>query len=254
MRTTEKLATTGKPSNNGMIFDIEPQTITNLQSEYLELRSPRFLVMRCIDTAGFLRPGTQGSCQLLVFSYGNWIYFRGSSPFVQVLLDEDPDRYRRIEALLRFRLTPSPIQRAERDMIAPGRLAVQKTGEWLAASNEWDLAERPVNVAAWISRLRAKHLHTSSTDRRERQHDFARRVLEQVWKDPAAAQAVGRGFNSLTQKSPGDRDDLLRWLYESGRNAPGSAPGAKMPAIVEEALGSFVVQGPPCSAIRPIVN
>jgi hypothetical protein len=254
VRTTEKLERTGQPSGNGMAFKIDEKSGMDLQAEYRKRLSPRLQITRCVDTGGLVHDGIRGGNHLLVFSYGDWLLVRGASPPIQAMLEEDPGRYEAITDFVRFRVCPTPMQLAERALIAPGHLAISQTAKWLDTSQVWEMADQPVNVDAWVKRVTTRCKELQSTDRRVRQFSFAESLLAGIWSDPAAAAIVARGFDSLTERAPALRKPLLAWLYESGKRAPNVACSLEVDSTAENIMTSFATHGPAGWAVRPVAN
>lgn len=216
LRTSEKLAATGEPGGEMLIWRLTPDNAALLEKRYTEKAMPRLGVARLIDLAGLAAPGTSGACHLFALHSGQWLHIQGTTPATQKLLLEDPQRLARLTEIVRYRVAPSPVQRAERELVAPGWLAVAGTRRWLDRSVRWSFEGAAINAGAWAAGLAGRCDEMLDCDRPRRQLQFAVRLLGDIWSDADAAAAIGRGFESLTESAPASRQAVLDWLYATG--------------------------------------
>jgi Arc/MetJ-type ribon-helix-helix transcriptional regulator len=219
IRTTEKHVENGRPSVNGFWIPIAYEGSKQVRVNYRELASPRMEITRIIDLAGFVWGDGARPSHMLVFSYGDWVEIRGANPAVNSLLREHPETMALMERLVRGRLYPSPLQRAEADVMARGKLGAARTLDWIHRSKSWSVAEYAVDMQPWADHVMA--LAKSVLDenrRRQQQKEAARALISQVFGDKTLADSiVDVGFESLAEHPNMSRSMLVDVLFKTAQ-------------------------------------
>jgi hypothetical protein len=247
IRTTEAHVSDGSPSVNGLWLPIPSDAGRSIAASFRRLGIPRLEVSRVIDLAGILFPneGVRGH-HVLVFRYGDWLDVRGATQGVQILLDRDPEWKSRVTTVLRQRLYPETLERAERELMGSGRRAAERTRDWIDRSSSWTIDGHPVEAGPWVRHVRAlaQRVLASGEERHARQFAAAHGLLLALFDQPALAHGVvHEGFEILTEHKAHSREHIVQALFRTAQRPERSDAIASAAAVVNSRVQLFV-EGP----------
>lgn len=183
----------------------------------------------------------------LVYRYADWLWVVGAGPVAQGALEDTPGLQDRLAALFRNRLYPSPLQRAERDVIAQGAGA-RRTREWIDRSTMWTVGDERADADAWAARVRglAERVETGG-GRAVQQRDTAFALLKALYDDAFADAAVYDGFDELVRYARENRDAFLSALLRTAQRPAsdsGIADAAREAVAFGAPLSNLLVETP----------
>lgn len=220
LRTTEAHVDTGEPSTNGLWFPVDHASAQLIADHYQRSGNPRIQVTRVIDLSGIAAQEYPiPYMHFLAFSYGGWFELQGPTEAMNHLLGLNAAYRSNLTLLVRYRLEPDEIARAELDVMARGRRGAERTRNWIDQSTVWRIGDADVSVDPWVSRVRALAVNVDDTAvRRSRQTVAARHLIDALFKDDTfTADIVDRGFEVLTEQTPEHRLDLATALFNSAQ-------------------------------------
>ena len=256
LRTTEDHVVNRKPSVNGLWFPISLEGGKQIHEEYRKDASPRMEVTRVIDLGGIVWGDGQRPSHLLVFKYGDWMEVRGASAAVESLLQQHADRKDDIERLVRMRLYPEPVRRAELEVIARGEQTAARTLEWIQRSKAWRLGDVKVNTEPWrdwaeeVANL-AERIQDSSI-RAAQQKEAGQALLLQLFNDAQLAKdVVDAGFETLTENASKSRSSLVGVLFKTAQRPSQDQESAEVAEAFRASGLPVLAKGPLGWDVRP---
>jgi hypothetical protein len=256
--TTEEHVEDGKPSINRLEISIDRTSGERIASTYRRLRDPRIDVSRVIDLGAVFTPDSDlNGTHLLAFNYGTWFDIRGPTSVVEEILMQDGEQRTKLRDLVRARLHPTSIERAEIAMIARGDRGAMRTRDWIARSDSWVIADHIVDVKDWTQHIGVLTERILGGDeRRARQRDAARSLITTLFKDASMANSLtDMNFATLTEQAKGRREEIVDALFKTAQQ-PSAEPAIGYAASVLSAPGlriySMGAHGwDVCAALRP---
>jgi hypothetical protein len=222
LRTTEAHAKTGQPSMNGWWIPADKKAGELIAHHYRRSGASRVEVTRIIDLGGVVTPqARQLGIHFLAYGYGDWFDIGGPSQAIDALIAMDDGRRAGVRDLTRERIQPTPIARAELEIMAPGHRGAERTRSWIDGSTVWQIGDDEVPVQEWATHVRnlAENVNSDSA-RRTRQQQSARDLLECLFNDALFARnVVDAGLAGLTARCPEHRHDIVGALFRSAKLA-----------------------------------
>lgn len=220
LRTTEAHIDTGQPSMNSLWFPVDHAASKQIIGHFQRSGNPRVHVTRVIDLAGIVarEPSLHG-LHLFAFSYGDWFELVGPTQAMSVMLSQDTDYRSTLTELVRARIQPNDVARAELTIMARGLRGAERTRDWIDRSGVWCVGDQAVDVGDWVSHVRKLAEQVSDNSiRRSRQVGAARVMMNALFADQAfTANIVDHGFRHLTDQCSQHRSDIVAALFRSAQ-------------------------------------
>jgi hypothetical protein len=232
--TTEEHEEDHKPSINGMTIRIDRITAEQIASSYRRLAIPHIEVTRVIDLGGFTTPNRHFTgVHIMAFHYNNWLDIRGPTGFIDRALSENPEVRANLRKMIKARLYPDPVERAELEKIAQGDLGAARTRDWINKSEAWLIGSRPVEVGNWANHVRILAERVlDAGQRRSRQNKAARALVAALFADePLARDLTEKDFDTLTESAPHRRGEMNVQLFKTAQRPSSEAAVADAAAV-----------------------
>lgn len=217
LRTTEHHMDGGS-SMNVWGTSLSPESAEHLAGLVERGGPTRMEVTRVIDLAGIATKelGVSG-WHLFAVRCDDWFELRGATVEVQALLDARPELAKDLAEIVRMRLYPEGLVRAERDHMASGRPAARQAIDWIDQSRQWELDGEPVDAMSVVEQVRtmAEALVSESVDQERRRKAMSALASAVLSDEALALRLSGSDFWSLTAEAPDQRRTIATALFQT---------------------------------------
>jgi hypothetical protein len=174
---------------------------------------------------------------LLAYSYGDWFEIFPPNHLMMLVLDADRANKEGLRLLMHQRLHPSELHEVEAEAIADGRLAAQRTRDWIDRSEWIANAEELPLMYCWAAHVRA--LAQSILDETEQQRPLrfasAGALTRAIFLESTLTEDIRAGFEEMTTYHlASHRESLAMAIFATGQRPSADA----VPPSLAEALAN----------------
>lgn len=218
IRTTEGSAAHNarhRPGYNGIYFSLEPEKFAALEAEVRTRHLTRMTITRMADLAyaSVDEDGRGFGRNYVAFRYGNWLHIQPRGLWTGTT-EVAPSLYAAVEA----RVMPNPLVILDAEVIADGAAGAERTRQWIASLERWEVAGATLPIDEWASYVAALAASVLDASARGERLAISQALLQLIFDDAQVVETVQRlGLRGLWGGDRLQTQALVRFLDASAR-------------------------------------